>query len=201
MAMRLLPLVFLGFLACNSSQDAAKREPAAQGNTASADGAASKATGRAELPKAPAATVADGGASDRRSDGEPGCRVERLADWTGGRVSWLGSCREGLADGSGVIVHEIEGGEPERFYGRVEHGHPRIGVLQTAGGFLAGTWAQGSRAEALADDVAQRNVLIGAFQAAASAATLVSQSFAKKSDAKSSRFYAEQAKLLRNQMD
>jgi hypothetical protein len=201
MAMRLLPLIFLGLLACNSGHDAAKPVPSALGNTAPENAAANEATGGAELAKASAAAVAAGAASDRRSDGQPGCRIERPAVWTTGSVSWLGNCRDGFADGSGVILNEVEGGEPERFYGRVERGHPSIGVLQTAGGYMAGTWAQGTRAMALADDVAQRNVLISAFQAAASAATLVSQSFAKKSDAKSSRFYAQQAKLLRHQMD
>jgi hypothetical protein len=199
--MRLFPLVFLALLACNSAHDAAKPEPAARANTAPADAAAREATGSARATQDSAATVPDGGASDRRSDGQPDCHIERPAVWTAGRVSWLGSCSEGFADGIGVILNEVEGGEPERFYGRVDHGHLSVGVLQTASGYIAGTWVQGTRAVALPDDVAQRNVLISAFQAGATAATSVSQSFAKKSDAQSSRFYAKQAKLLRDQMD
>jgi hypothetical protein len=49
--------------------------------------------------------------------------------------------------------------------------------------------------------MAQRNALIVAFQAAADASTSVSKAFAKKGDVKTSRFYAKQARSLRDQMD
>ncbi len=62
-------------------------------------------------PAPPGARVAgagspDGGASDPRSDGQPGCRFERLAVWTEGRVSWLGGCHKGFAHVSGVILND-----------------------------------------------------------------------------------------------
>jgi hypothetical protein len=105
------------------------------------------------------------------------------------------------AHGSGVLINTVEGAEPERFYGQLHSGLPTIGVLQTESGFVAGRWNHGAVVPALPDDVAQRNVLSDAFHAAASAATRVSKSFTKKSDAKARRFYAEQARLLREQMD
>jgi thioredoxin reductase len=76
-----------------------------------------------------------------------------------------------------------------------------VGVLQTGQGNIPGTWAGGVVAEKLADDMAQRNAIIVAFQAAADASTSVSKSFAKKGDVKASRFYAKQARSLRDQMD
>ncbi len=121
--------------------------------------------------------------------------------WAGGQVTWLGSCQNGFADGNGVIVNVVEGAQPERFYGRLERGSPSAGVLQTDSGFLAGRWARGALAAALTDDVAQRNVVIDAFQVAAAAATAASKSFAQKKDAASSSFYAKQARLLEQQMD
>jgi hypothetical protein len=73
-------------------------------------------------------------------------------------------------------------------------------VLQTEGGFLAGRWANGNLAEALTDGLAQRNTVLEAFEVAAAAATAVSKSFARN-DAETNRFYAKQARLLREQMD
>ena len=120
--------------------------------------------------------------------------------WAGGQVTWLGRCQTGFAKGDGVLVNVIEGAEPERFYGRLERGSPSVGVLQADGGFLAGRWRNGVVAAPLADDVAQRNVVIGAFRVASSASSAVSDSFREK-DATSNAFYAEQARLLRDQMD
>lgn len=141
------------------------------------------------------------GSSDARSEGEPGCRFQRPEIWAGGRVAWLGACKNGFAQGSGVLINTVEGAEPERFYGQLDGGLQTIGVLQSENGFIAGRWNHGTVVPALPDDRAQRNVIIDAFQAAASAATAASKSFAKKSDAKASRFYAQQARLLREQMD
>lgn len=99
-------------------------------------------------------------------------------------------------------MNVVEGAEPERFYGQLDRGSPRLGVLQTSTGFIAGRWDRGSLVAALPDDIAQRNVLIHAFRAAANAATETSKAFAKKkADAQASSFYAKQARLLHDQMD
>jgi hypothetical protein len=141
------------------------------------------------------------GSNEPRSDGQAGCRFQRPEIWAGGNVAWLGDCQNGFAEGSGVIVNVVEGAEAERFYGHLDSGSPSVGVLQTDSGFMAGRWKHGAIAEPLRDDVAQRNVTLDAFRVAASAATAVSKSFAKKADAESSSFYARQARVLREQMD
>jgi hypothetical protein len=115
-------------------------------------------------------------------------------------VTWLGSCRKGFADGSGVLVHMVEGLEPDRFYGSVVAGSPSRGVLQTEGGYTAGHWATAALAPDVPDGMAQRNIVIDAFNAGAAAATAVSRSLAKR-DAKASSFYTQQARSLREQMD
>jgi hypothetical protein len=148
--------------------------------------------GQAAKPEAAAAEV--------RSEGQPHCRFQRPAPWSGGELTWLGRCQKGFADGSGVIVNSVEGAEPEHFYGRLEAGAPKLGVLQTGGGYMAGRWANGALAEPLEDGIAQRNVMIDAFNAGAAAATATSKSLAKI-DAKSSSFYAKEARSLREQMD
>jgi hypothetical protein len=150
---------------------------------------------------APVVDRAQGNAEDPRPDGKPSCRFEGPKVWTAGDVTWLGRCRGGFADGSGVLLNAVEGQQAERFYGRLQQGRLNVGVLQTAQGYIAGTWAGGVLAEKLADDMAQRNAIVAAFQAAAEASTSVSKSFAKKGDVKASRFYAKQARSLREQMD
>jgi len=152
-------------------------------------------------PSAPVVDRAQGNAEDPRSDGKPSCRFERPKVWTSGSVSWQGRCRDGFAEGIGVLLNAVEGQEAERFYGRLHQGRLNVGVLQTGQGYIAGTWAGGTVAEKLADDMAQRNAIIAAFRAAADASTSVSKSLVKKGDGKASRFYAKQARSLRDQMD
>jgi hypothetical protein len=196
----------IGLFACkpgDAKPVTASAEPALPAASAPATGApaASASAASAPAPVAPATGSPKAGASDPRSDGQPDCRFERPEDFSEGRVSWLGGCHKGFAHGSGVILYESEGVESRRFYGRVEDGHPSLGVLESYGGYKAGAWVRGAPAAPLDDGLAQRNVVIHAFDAAAAAATAVSQSFAKKRDAKSSSFYATQAKKLRDAMD
>lgn len=142
----------------------------------------------------------DTSVGELRSDGEPGCRFQRPKFWGAGVLRWVGRCQKGFAEGPGVIVNEIEGLEPQRFYGHLVQGFLNIGVLDTVGGFMAGRWVNGVLAAQLPDDLAERNVAIEAFDVGAAAATAVSKSLAKK-DAKLSSFYAQQARNLREQMD
>jgi len=135
------------------------------------------------------------------SEGQAACRFLRLQLWTAGRTEWLGGCHRGFAEGGGVIVNVVAGAQPERFYGQLDAGSPSVGVLHTAGGFMAGRWHGGVLVAALPDDMAQRNVLIEAFRVAADAAAATSKSFADKGNAEASSFYATQARLLRDQMD
>lgn len=135
------------------------------------------------------------------AEGQAGCRFQRPQLWTGGRTEWLGGCDKGFAEGSGVLVNVVEGAQPERFYGRLDGGSPSMGVVHTAGGFVAGRWHGGALVAALPDDMAQRNVLIEALRVAAEAATAVGKSLADRGDADASAFYATQARLLDDQMD
>ena len=195
--MRLTFLAISACIACDSgSANVAVVAPSGASPPASASPDAVTA-----LPASATPVSTQSGSNEPRSDGLPGCRFQRPEIWSGGKVDWLGDCQNGFAEGSGVIVNVVEGAEVERFYGHLDNGSPSVGVLQTDSGFLVGRWTHGAIAEPLPDDVAQRNVTLDAFRAAASAATAVSKSFAKKADAKSSSFYATQARVLREQMD
>ena len=194
--MRLASLVLVCHLACDSGPTHGARSAAG-----ASPGASRTHETASTAPASPAPLAGPAGERDEaRFEGPPDCRFQRPAVWAGGQVTWLGRCQTGFAKGDGVLVNVIEGAEPERFYGRLEHGSPSVGVLQADGGFLAGRWRNGVVAAPLADDVAQRNVVIGAFRVASSASSAVSDSFREK-DATSNAFYAEQARLLRDQMD
>ena len=191
-------LLVLAPLACDGGMR--KQAAAARATEAPiAPAAPSPARGQPTPPMAQA--IRDAAASDGRSNGPSNCRFERPRVWTAGQVSWLGSCRGGFAHGSGVIVNVVEGAESERFYGRLQDGFLTAGVIQSTDGYMAGSWAHGALTEGLANDVAQRNVVIDAFRAASESATAQSTSFARKGDARSSRFYKEQARLLGDQID
>ncbi|MBN1606016.1 MAG: hypothetical protein JW940_05255 [Polyangiaceae bacterium] len=203
---RLSLLAFMGFAACNT--DVGKHVTPPPASTPPEPVASAPVVPRS-APPAPASVASaagppDGSANDPRREGQPDCRFERPTIWSSGHLSWLGSCREGFAQDRGVIVREFEkdlGLQPQRFYGSVRNGYLSVGVLEATGGYKAGTWTHGDLAPPLADDMAQRNVLINAFDVAAAAANAASKSFAKEGDAKSSRLYAEKAKQLREQMD
>src|SRR5689334_7760542 len=164
--MRLTPFALVCHLACNSGP--AEVAPSAAGASPAAPHS------RETAAAGPAPGAADPGAT--RFEGPPDCRFQRPAVWAGGEVTWLGRCQKGFAKGDGVLVNVVEGAEPERFYGRLVQGSPSVGVLQVDSGFVAGRWRNGVVAAPLTDDVAQRNVVIGAFRVASSASTAVSES-------------------------
>jgi hypothetical protein len=195
--MRLTFLAIAGCLACDSG--AAKVAVVAPAEAPPTAAASPEAVSTAPGGATPAS--AQTGEDKPRVDGQPGCSFQRPEVWAGGQVAWLGDCQNGFAEGNGVLVNVVEGAAPERFYGHLASGSPSIGVLQTESGFVAGRWKHGAIAGPLPDDVAQRNVMLDAFRAAASAATAVSMSFAKKADAEESSFYSRQARLLNEQMD
>lgn len=202
--MRLTYLAIIGLLACNKDVGKQVAPPPTSAPAPVAFTGAPSIASTGAPPVASTAGTSNHCASHPRCDGPPDCRFERPATWASGRLSWLGSCRDGFAQGSGVVLREFEedlGLEPERFYGSVKNGYLNVGVVETSTGYSAGTWAHGALAPEMTDDIAQRNVVIHAFEVAAAAASTVSKSFAKKGDTTSSRFYAERARHLREQLD
>jgi hypothetical protein len=210
MAMRLTVLSLVGCLACDSGATKVVAAPPAAApaapdtlKAASAPAPASPLPAAAAAnpppanpPPSPGAEVPSG---ELRTDGAPDCRFQRPKFWAAeGAVTWLGSCKKGFAEGRGVIVDVVEGIEPQHFYGRLAQGFLSIGVLHTAAGFMSGRWENGVVIKESAETIAART--IESFDVAAAAATALSKSLAKK-DPKASRFYAEEARDLLEQMD
>jgi len=125
----------------------------------------------------------------------------RLPEGFEGRVvKWEGECVAGVAHGSGVLRAELRAGRADEktllFFGRLEYGDPKLGVIDTPDGYLAGEISGGKVLES-----ADRNVLIRAFREASGAAGLVSKRFKAAGNLGSSAFYAKKARSLGRQLD
>jgi hypothetical protein len=134
-------------------------------------------------------------AQDTRSYGVANCRIEKPVMWNPPAASWLGSCKAGHADGWGAL-QDSPGGPA--FVGLVSEGYLRSGVFVAEGRYTAGRWKDGA---VVHDETVDRNTAIQAFNDAAKAAQAASNSMAKVSNRKASRFYARLAKSLLNQME
>lgn len=135
--------------------------------------------------------------SQRINAREPSnCKVNALHDWSGYTVRWEGPCDQGAANGSGVLRGYAKGKPTLIFYGEMQGGNPRLGVVEQPDGYLAGQFQEG---KALPTE--DPNVTLQAFNAAERAAQQVAARFNAKGNAASARFYAERAKRLGAQMD
>lgn len=126
----------------------------------------------------------------------PACKAERLQHWQPWVVKWKGACQAGVAEGLGVLLAYDKGRLAEAFYGRVRKGQPEFGVVETADGYLAGRFMDG---KLITND--DRNTLIRAFREGASAALVASESFKRKGNQVSAKYYKDAAERLQSQMD
>jgi len=124
------------------------------------------------------------------------CAFTAPAGWSQAATRWDGACREGHAEGLGVLKEYQQQKVVRFFFGRLEHGEPRLGVIDQAEGFVAGQFAKG---EPVPSDDRQR--MVDAFAAAEKAANEAADRFSKAGKQASAKFYAAKAKALREQLD
>lgn len=144
-----------------------------------------------------ALAAASGGtpAEFRGLDKATGCRFQPPTAWTYTVMHWAGDCKDRLANGKGVLRAYKGASVVETFYGTLTHGQLEIGVIETDGGFIAGRFANGKRV-----DSQNPQDFIDAFRAASAAAEQASAHFREAGNDASAKYYAEKAKLLRDQM-
>lgn len=118
------------------------------------------------------------------------------AGWNQTATRWDGECRDGLADGLGVLKEYRQQTVVRFFFGRLEHGELKLGVIDQAEGFIAAEFANG---QPLPSEDRQRTV--DAFAAAEKAANEAAGRFSKAGQQASAKFYATKAKQLREQLD
>ena len=136
--------------------------------------------------------------------GQPACRVEKPTDWgADGTFRWIGRCRNGLAEGHGVLRNSSSGeAEVLLFLGDVRAGRLRSGVLASSqlAGFSGGRWKDGAIVEP-DDELKRQNDWRAALMAAADAATQAGRTFQREHKDASATYYLTLAKTLRNQLD
>jgi len=126
------------------------------------------------------------------------CRWDTPKPWPEGVSNrWSGACKDGQAQGLGVM-RAIRGNQVvQTFYGRYEAGRAVLGAVELEGGYRAGRFAADGRVMADGD----RDTAIKAFEEAAAAAKSMAADQRRKGNAASARFYEAKARKLAEQLD
>lgn len=126
------------------------------------------------------------------------CRFARPADLPAGPVTWLGPCRNGSADGPGVL-RVADGAEPRFYFGAMRAGRPMRGVVtnDTNDPVIAWRFAGGLQAV----EPATRAQTLAIYQAAADGAQATSRMFQRRGNRTSAAYYARWSRDLRTALD
>ena len=143
---------------------------------------------------------------DPRTKGAANCRVEAPKAWNDiGHITWIGHCKNGYADGLGVLRRVDPGSPADLFLGRVDQGFLRSGALDLKGGYEAGRWKGGAvppnEWQTQEEDMSYQNAVFQAYRDAEKAAEITSKVMARHSNPKTARFYTRIARVLRMQLD
>lgn len=149
----------------------------------------------AGLPAAVQAADVDSPTEDRVLQGPANCRFAALKGWEAFAVQWEGPCAHGRATGSGVLRAYGKAGPTQFFFGRIEAGEPRFGVMEAEGGLGPGEFRHGSLVPT--DD---RGLMIRAFEEAEKAAKQAAARFEARGNAASARFYRARAASFAEQL-
>lgn len=129
-----------------------------------------------------------------------GCQLRLGTALPGNTAHWTGPCRNGLADGLGLLrVYGRRDGAAAisaTFYGEMVAGSIVFGVVDTGEGYLAGRFEDGRFQDS--DDF---NTRLRAFRTASSAARAASARFAQDGNANSAAYYRRMAARLDMQIE
>lgn len=126
------------------------------------------------------------------------CRWATPQPWPEGVSNrWSGACKDGQAQGLGVL-RALRGNQVvQTFYGRYEAGQAVLGAVELEGGYRVGRF--GADGKLVADG--DRDTAIKAFEEAAAAAKAMAADLRRSGNAASARFYEAKAKKLAEQLD
>lgn len=128
---------------------------------------------------------------------EQACTFTTPAGWNQAGTSWVGACRDGRADGLGVLREVDDKKSVQRtFFGRLKQGALELGAIEQAGGYVAGTFKDG---KPVPSD--EQQPTIDGFREAEKAAKQISDTFRKSGDKASARLYKTKAKQLGEQIE
>lgn len=131
------------------------------------------------------------------------CKVFVKPQQSHAKIHWHGQCKNGFADGLGVVRY-LNGSKVESiFYGSLKEGYWDSGALDTRkSGYVGGRFKDNEPMEVMnSEGVPDRNVLIHAFETASKAALQLSQEFKKQGNSASTEYYKQESEKLSQQMD
>jgi hypothetical protein len=132
--------------------------------------------------------------------GKKDCQFEVITAWEGRQLSWDGPCKDGKAHGQGVLRAYKKDAPPQLFYGVLDHGELRKGVIDNAdGGYFVGEFASGVLKPT--DDATVGALTVDTFHLASEIAKAYSVRLNKAGNAASAAFYLKQSQKLSAQMD
>jgi hypothetical protein len=114
-----------------------------------------------------------------------------------GTIHWIGACTDGKAVGAGMLRRRDGGRAGAAFYGEMEAGVPKLGVVDGAAGYRVGHYVGGDIGEANL----QLQSRLDGFNAAIRAARAVSAHYAEIKNGASAEYYEDIAKTLEAQME
>ncbi|MEN9867579.1 MAG: hypothetical protein RL748_3169, partial [Pseudomonadota bacterium] len=132
--------------------------------------------------------------------GKPNCQFQVITAWLGSQIAWDGACKNGKAHGQGVLRAYKKDEKTQVFYGVLEAGQLRKGVIDSAeGGYVVGEFSNGILKPA--DDLKVGALTVETFTLASKIAKAYSERLKKAGNASSSEYYMQQTEKLANQMD
>lgn len=147
----------------------------------------------AQQATAPASPAGIGWTQDPSS----GCRFMAPKSLTTGPTFWVGTCKDGVATGLGMMRRRDGATPGPAFYGEVQAGVPRIGAIDLDGGYKVGLFKDGD----VGEGEIEPNDRIKGFTIASKAALAVSASYKAQNNTASARHYEGVAKTLALQAD
>ncbi len=130
--------------------------------------------------------------------GQKNCQFEPLSEWNGSILSWSGACRAGKANGRGVLRIYKRDGDTEFFFGDIEDGELRLGVIEGKGYYIAGEFKHGVLVPESEPDF---NLKLRVFLNASAAAKDFSQLLKRMGNKKSAAFYLKKSQELEQQIE
>jgi hypothetical protein len=125
------------------------------------------------------------------------CAFDEPQFFGGLPAKWEGGCEDGKANGRGVL-RSLNGKKvAATFYGVMDRGNPKLGVVEDRDGLIIGRFAPGGK-PIESDEFKDR--LDGVNEAVA-AATQINESYERAGNTASAAFYGKKVKMLNKQIE
>ena len=159
-----------------------------------------RAAPKADPPPAPIGTAAiQTPPPTPAADKKPGeaCAFEEPQFFGSLPAKWEGDCEGGKAHGRGVLRSFNGKKVAATFFGAMDHGNPKLGVVEDRDGLIIGRFAPGGKP--IESDVFKDR--LDAVNEAVAAANQIKEFYERAGNPASAAFYAKKAKMLDKQIE